>query len=502
MISLMLWILMGIFTAISISIEWTKYRTNKVLANFKPLVDWPVIGFGGTLIENHGSEATKIVDKLIMDPESLRIPVRFWLGSRLYIGISDPDDIKAVFTSDASIDKPDQYVVLGCKHSLGVADADEWKLARKALNPTFSNAMLIRLLPQFNANSRGLCEQIDGSGDRAGDFKALLVQMLVNQVIGALFEIDYRADLDEAMNVYQNILSIEDFSRRRMHRFWLDWDFAYQLTPDHEERAKVDCSYKGFLAKLTQFTCSKLSAQMAMGEDILSERSDSNTLTFVQKLLMLLREGTFTEQIVDDHLFLIFIAGLMTSHCVISTTLLLLAVYPSYQARIVDEMKCVFGSVDAPVTLDDLSKMTFTEMVLKESMRLFPPLPVLARKCNSDVQAKSGIIPKHATVIVSLPKLHRDPQQWGENANEFYPERFSLENMSDVHPYAFMSFSRGQRNCIGAKYAMMAMKVLLSHLLRRYEFVTELKFADIRLDCNISAYMGIERPFQILPRTF
>lgn len=375
MISVMLWILMIVFTTISISIEWTKWKTNKILAGFRPLKDWPVIGFGATLIENNGNEATKIVDKLIMDPDSLRIPVRFWLGSRLYIGISHPDDVKAIFTSDASIDKPDQYVVLGCKHSLGVADADEWKFARKALNPTFSNAMLIRLLPQFNANSIGLCEQIAVNDDKDGNFKALLVQMLVNQVIGALFEIDYRADTEEAMNVYQNILSIEDFSRRRMHRFWLDWDFAYRLTPDHEERAKVDCSYKGFLTKLTKCMCNKLTKQMAMGEDILSERSENNSLTFVQKLLMLLRDGTFTEQIVDDHLFLIFIAGLMTSHCVISTTLLLLAVYPNYQQRIVDELKCTFDTVDAPVTLDDLSKMTFTEMVLKETMRLFPPLP-------------------------------------------------------------------------------------------------------------------------------
>lgn len=127
---------------------------------------------------------------------------------------------------------------------------------------------------------------------------------------------------------------------------------------------------------------------------------------------------------------------------------------------------------------------------------------VLARKCTNDVQTKSGIIPKNATVIVSLPKLHRDPQQWGENANCFYPERFSMENMDEVHSYAFMGFSRGARNCIGAKYAMMAMKTALSHLLRRYEFVTKLKFDDIRLDCNISAYMGIERPFEIIPRRF
>lgn len=502
MFNIFLNISMTALTVVIVWIEWKKWRMNKILTGFQPLMDWPVIGFGGALIENSGREATKIVDKLMLDPESLRVPVRFWLGSKLYIGINDPEDVKAVFTSDDCLDKPDQYAVLGCKHSLGLADKDEWKYARRALNPTFSNSMLIRLVPQFNENARGLCDRVSECGDSEGDFKAILVHSLVNQVIGALFEIDYRADMEEAMDVYRYILAIENFSRRRMHRFWLDWDFAYQLTAEHEERMKVDHAYKAFLTKLTEYKCAKLAKHLAIGDDILTARKENHTMTFVQKLLLLLREGTFSEEAVEDHLYLIFIAGIMTSHTTICTTLLLLAVYPEYQERIVEELQSIFDKVDSPVSLDDLANMPLTEMVLKESMRLFPPLLILARKCAKDVPVKSGVIPKDTTVIVSLPKIHRDPKQWGVNANDFYPERFSPDNMSNMHQFSFLSFSKGARNCIGAKYAMMAMKIFLAHLLRQYKFTTDLKFEDIHLDCNISAYVGIERPFRIERRQF
>lgn len=502
MLGILVYVAMATLSAIMFSIEWKKWRINEVLKGFQPLKDWPVIGFGAVLIENSGREATKIVDKLLLDPDSLQTPVRFWLGSKLYVGITDPEDVKAVFTSDDCYDKPDQYAVLGCKHSLGLSDTREWKHARRALNPTFSNPMLIRLMPQFNENARGLCDRVSECSDSAGDFKAILVQSLVNQVIGALFEIDYHADMAEASAVYEYILNIEDFSRRRMHRFWLDWDFAYQFTAEHEERMKVDQAYKAFLAKLTRLKCAKVAKHLTDGHDILTERKANNTLTYVQKLLLLLREGTFDEQVVEDHLYLIFIAGVMTSHATICTTLLLLAVHQDYQERIVEELHSIFDGVDAPVTLDDLSKMTMTDMVLKETMRLFPPLLILARKCAKDVPVKSGIIPKDTTVMVSLPKIHRDTKNWGANANDFYPERFMPDNMADVHPYAFLSFSRGARNCIGAKYAMMAMKVFLAHLLRRYKFTTDLKYKDVHLDCNISAYVGIERPFRIERRHF
>lgn len=160
----------------------------------------------------------------------------------------------------------------------------------------------------------------------------------------------------------------------------------------------------------------------------------------------------------------------------------------------------IFDLVESPVTASDLARMSLTEMVIKEATRLYPTIPVYLRKTAKDVRVKSGLIPKDATIVISVPKIHKDRQQWGENARDFYPERFESENMKQINTYSYVSFSRGRRNCIGSKYAIISIKVVLAHLLRRFKFTTNLKLADIEMEYNSTAFIKNERPFDISPR--
>lgn len=74
---------------------------------------------------------------------------------------------------------------------------------------------------------------------------------------------------------------------------------------------------------------------------------------------------------------------------------------------------------------------------------------------------------------------------WGQDADEFKPERFTKENFEKIHPFAYSPFSRGPRNCVGYKYAMMSMKVILAHLYRNFKFSTTLKLEDITFEYMI-----------------
>lgn len=167
-----------------------------------------------------------------------------------------------------------------------------------------------------------------------------------------------------------------------------------------------------------------------------------------------------------------------------------------------EELHSIFQSADEPITTDSLSKMTYIEMVIREAMRLFPAVPMIAREAAEDVQLKYGSIPKGTTMFFMIRAINRDRKYWGDDALEFNPERFHPENISNISPYSFMTLSRGPRNCIGAKYGLMSIKITVATILRRFKLKTDLKLKDIRFGWRLSAYFDHVNPVQFEPRHF
>jgi cytochrome P450 family 313 len=110
------------------------------------------------------------------------------------------------------------------------------------------------------------------------------------------------------------------------------------------------------------------------------------------------------------------------------------------------------------------------------------------------------VIPKDATVIIGTYNVHHNTKYWGPSPFTFDPTRFLPENSQSRHPYAFIPFSAGPRNCIGYKYAWMQMKVALCHLLRVYKFKSPLAYEDIKVNVSLTLRLANERLVRIEPR--
>lgn len=91
------------------------------------------------------------------------------------------------------------------------------------------------------------------------------------------------------------------------------------------------------------------------------------------------------------------------------------------------------------------------------------------------------LIPTGTSVLYQTLFFHTSKQFWGHDANEFNPERFRPENISKVHPYAFIPYAQGPRKCIGHKYAWIVMKIFVSHVVRNFQLTTSVNYADIHL---------------------
>lgn len=209
---------------------------------------------------------------------------------------------------------------------------------------------------------------------------------------------------------------------------------------------------------------------------------------FIDQLFRLHSKGIIDDKAIKDQVNLAIFAGNDTSALTLSNATLLLAMHPQVQERLFEEVDRVFDGVplDAPVNYDQILQLTYTEQVIKETLRLFPVSPYVLRFCKSDTEISNCTIPRGAVIIVSLYTMHRNKEIWGEDANEFNPDHFSAEQMSKRHPSSYAPFSLGPRNCIGMRYAYISMKIMLATLMRQFKFTTDLKMSDIKMRFEIT----------------
>uniref|UniRef100_A0AAR2IIU9 unspecific monooxygenase n=1 Tax=Pygocentrus nattereri TaxID=42514 RepID=A0AAR2IIU9_PYGNA len=162
------------------------------------------------------------------------------------------------------------------------------------------------------------------------------------------------------------------------------------------------------------------------------------------------------------------LAGYETTSTTLTFLLYNLATNPDLQSKLVEEIDEAFPC-NAPVTYDVLMKLGYIDMVISESMRLLPTAPRLERVCKKTIELNGITIPKGTLVAIPTYVLYRDPQLW-ESPEEFRPERFSSEN--DINQYTFMPFGLGPRNCVGMRFALMIMKVVVVKLLQNFSIET------------------------------
>ncbi|KMQ86090.1 cytochrome p450 4g44, partial [Lasius niger] len=155
-------------------------------------------------------------------------------------------------------------------------------------------------------------------------------------------------------------------------------------------------------------------------------------------------------------------------------------------ARVHEELDAIFGDSDRQCTFQDTLEMKYLERVILETLRLFPPVPVIARKLNEDVKIITGdyILPKTATVLIPQFVVHRS-EKYYPNPTVFNPDNFLPEKMQQRHYYAFIPFSAGPRSCVGRKFAMLKLKVLLSTILRNYRVSSDVADKDFMLRADI-----------------
>ena len=141
-----------------------------------------------------------------------------------------------------------------------------------------------------------------------------------------------------------------------------------------------------------------------------------------------------------DEIKTLIIAAQDTSAIATSASLLLLAMNKDVQDKVLTELHQVLGS-SQEIDLENVNELHYLEMVINEAMRLFPVVPFVFREVTEEVEVTDYTIPKGSHILISIFKIHRDKRYWGDDADQFRPERFEKENFAKIHPYAFIPFT-------------------------------------------------------------
>ena len=150
----------------------------------------------------------------------------------------------------------------------------------------------------------------------------------------------------------------------------------------------------------------------------------------------------------------------------ISWTLYCLAKYPEHQDKVREEVRRVLKGRET-LEYDDLKELKYTLWCIKEAMRLYPPVFIFFREASEDLELDGYIIPKGMQLSINIFNIHRQPDTW-PNPDEFDPLRFHPSNADGRHPFAYMPFSAGHRNCIGQIFAMNEEKIVVAAIVHRF----------------------------------
>ncbi|GIY11493.1 cytochrome P450 4c3 [Caerostris darwini] len=345
----------------------------------------------------------------------------------------------------------------------------KWKSRRKLLNPSFHFEILKDFLPVFNEQSQVLVKHLQKETTKDSTDIATPITLCSLDIreflhtVKTTLGVNIRAQENSESQYVKSVLRAGEIIMERMVNCWYWIDFLFNLMEAGKE-------LNFHLKVLHDFTLSVIDEKK---KKLLSRDSETGTKNKRKALMDVLLEHhlqtkDLTEEDIREEVDTFAFEGHDTTSVGISWALYLIGLHKNVQGKIHEELDGIFGDdVERPVDTKDLQDMHYLECVLKESQRLFPSVPLIAREMTQDTNICGYPIPKGSTCGVFVYILHRDETVF-PNPEKFDPDRFLPENCLNRHPFAYIPFSAGPRNCIGQRFAMMEEKVLVSAILRNF----------------------------------
>lgn len=308
------------------------------------------------------------------------------------------------------------------------------------------------------------------------------------------------ADLGDKGKLYkQQIYEIGAYSVELLLKPWLKFDFVKKYTGFNEklENALIpahEFTKDIYKQRFANFKKSTKVEDKQESENIYM-KSKKRRYAMMDTLLNAQAENLIDEEGILEETDTFTFEGHDTTSAAMTFTLLLLAHHPETQEQLLEEINQTISSTGrSEFMIDDFNKLDLMDRVIKESLRIYPPVHFISRVLSEDVNLKGLTFPKGRLVNIHIFDIHRDPKIFPD-PEKFDPDRFLPENSANRNNFAFVAFSAGSRNCIGQKFAMLELKMLLIKIITSFKILPVTKreeivfFSDIILRTKIPVEM-------------
>ncbi|MEO8397498.1 MAG: cytochrome P450, partial [Chloroflexota bacterium] len=195
-----------------------------------------------------------------------------------------------------------------------------------------------------------------------------------------------------------------------------------------------------------------------------------------------------SDALIRDQLLTMLIAGHDTSTALLAWALYLLTTHSDVLAQAREEVDRVLGN-RAP-NFQDASQLPYLDQVVRETLRLYPPIHLGSRIAATNISYQGYDIPAGTRVLYSIYLTHRDKKYWSE-PGKFNPDRFAPEKARQQIPYTFLPFGGGARNCIGTAFAQVEAKIVLARILQTFDLRSTGKTVRPKMGATLEPQPGV-----------
>jgi len=379
---------------------------------------------------------------------------KFYLGGlKEAIVTTNPAVIQHVLKTNAENYQKSEIQVKRMGHFLGkgllTTHGEAWRTQRRLIQKGFDRKQLEALSSimqgSLDESLRDFDAQVSaGPVDIYPHLMKMTFAMVAKSLFGARLK-DEDIDL-----VSHTICTVQEFIVRQTLQPYLNPWFSVsgELRRHEDMRTRAD----GILLEYI-----KTRRHQASGHDLLQTLMDARYTD---------GEGMSDELVLSESMQLL-VAGHETSSNALSWLLYLLSSRPDCLEKMRQEFDSVLG--DEPLSHTHVPRFEFATQIIQEALRLYPPFWMVDRMAVADDRAGDFAIPRGSTVIVFVYGAHHAPRYW-EDPERFDPERFTKANDKLQTPFTYLPFGAGPRGCIGGNYAMLQILMILSTILRKYDF--------------------------------
>ncbi|WP_172294911.1 cytochrome P450 [Pseudoruegeria sp. HB172150] len=336
-------------------------------------------------------------------------------------------------------------------NSVFLTNGETWLRQRRIIDPAFEGGRLRETFPAMLAAGKAAVERLRA---RQGDveIEEMASHAAADVIFRTLFSIpiehEIAARVFREFRTYQRTQPILNLAAFLPVPRWMP----------RLHRGRTIRAAKSIRHLITQLTTDRMWAIEAgappndLATKILSTPDPQTGLLFE------------TDEMVDQ-VAIFFLAGHETSASALGWALYLLALHPEAQERVAEEAAALGDAIH----FGDLSRLRFTRDVFRETLRLYPPVPMMVRETTKPERFRDRDLPKRAQVVISPWHLHRHERIW-ERPDDFDPDRFQTTEGRECMRDAYIPFSAGKRVCVGAGFAMAEGVLLLALLVRAFRF--------------------------------